>query len=746
MVRGIQHLLTSVIALVSVVLGIAMPASASQPTTSEPPTLVIFTDGVDWSNIDPDTTPHLAAWAASGTMANVVPPNIRGWVCPRDVTLAMSAGEPLHSRSLVEIADCPTPRFFAGQMPDAWDAWFYQMQRDGDTAPIGNAAAVLTASGITYGAIGTSGATFLIAPDGRIPDTYADVMQGDDQLAAQVQAILPTVDLLTVDASVTDFSADPHRNLATEQREAMEADPSLDLEPVDNTPQLARYSSDEVAAANVQRADAILAAVQPGTRVVFMSLTDVAGSSLQPAFISYGPVDAAHGAPAQGSTDASLGSLALGTDPKVRQPGTVTYRSMATTILAATGAELTGDPTPNKLGTDVVTATGKDVSACAATDPCFTDRQASLDDASLRSTAIGEVRGTFFRIMQLAAIAFIILTAALYILRRGRNVIGSRPWAALGAAISAVPVASHIDTLLVPWWRAENPTIVLVSTTWAIAAVIAIVAVWLASRFNYGPYLVVAGLTAALFLGEVATGSTNLIDAPMGFNTLIGARFYGLGNEGFAIVAVSVLVVLAFLPRTKIGLGIAALLGLGALAVVAHPDMGADFGGALALLPSLGLLLLFMSGRRPSLKTLLIVALAGGAFAFAVAFADYLRPDRTHLGNFVQAIIDGEAWEIIWRKMSVNLRLLTSSSHRWVVLAGLVAIVTVVVPRLRKARGRIESDEASAPHPDTRLTHGLITSGVCMALAFTVNDSGIVLPGMGMIVSLPALLPLIVRR
>ncbi|MFY9263129.1 MAG: hypothetical protein GX483_07730 [Actinomycetaceae bacterium] len=749
------------------------PDGSSPADSLTPKVLVIFTDGVNWADINATDHPNLAAWAASGTMFNLVPPKINGWVCPRDITLAMSAGGRLHHRSVVETADCFHPVFLSGEQPDAWNSWFYLMQLDGSTVPLGHVAALLNESHIDYLPIGTNSATFLLQPDGTIPEPFAEPQSEDDELAIQVQAALDAYQLVVVDASATDFSLEPSRAVATERLLYLKENPGAELDPIAD-PAALRAESDIFAAAqggiNATRVDRLLADVEPGTLVFFTSLIDLTGTSLQPAFVSAGP--GAANAPGMGDKPSMLGVGELGWDPQVRQAGTVQFNAFAPAILWALDVEAvtttqgrdTAIGSRSLLRPDLMSATGDSARDCVASDACFTQRATALDEASSRSAAITHVRSTFFTIMQTAAIVFLVISALaimplpLRVAERWPRIersieplhrmwadLGMRAvWTVIGLTISAVPISSHIMTLVYPWWNAGNARIALIAGTWLVAGLLASVAFTVFRKHPYAPLLAVAVVTAGLMTIEVATGSHHLIDAPMGFNTLIGARFYGLGNEGFAILASSLLLVLAFLPlifprlSARVSTLLAAVVGIAVLAVVVSPTMGADFGGALALVPGLAILLILMSGARPSWKKLVGIGLLAGVVAFGVAFLDWMRGPaaRTHLGDFVQAIIDGGAFEIIGRKLAVNLRLLMGSPHRWVVLVGIIVVVVVVVPLLRLMKERV----------DIALRYGLIAVAVCLFFAFLLNDSGIVLPGMGTIVILPALLPLLAHR
>lgn len=841
--------LASVLTLLGVMFGslgilgvhAAAPAAAAtnqQATTGETqPTVVVLTEGVDWRNIASNETPHLAAWAASGSMFNVVPPSVGGWTCPEDVTLAMGAGERLHSRTVTDWPSCPPEDFSAGAQPHGWSRWFQGMQRDRNYAPIGNFGHVLASTSIEAKAVGNSAALLLIDAAGEVPQTWEPAKETDSELAEQVSHALEDADLVVVDASATNFALQPNRSLATERRVKRIEPPDEEPEPVDveSVNAQAREFAEKQSRINAQRAEAVFAELEPGTPVLFVSLMEVNGNALQPAFLSAGPGGESPVLPSDDEiTTAQMAGHAW--DPQVRQDGTVQYTSLLPTVMAGVNPDALSNPAWN-LRTDVLRTSGTLYNDCSPEDSCFTSRIDRLQSGEERASAITAVRGSFFRVMSWATIAFIVLSIILFAPAPRRSSHGRgaeqqasaeahaenhswkaraaraydrliawlRPirklndipafahsWRVIGLTISAVPVSSHITTVIYSWWEAESPYAALMVGTWVVAFIIGLIA-YIANRSkSYGPLVAIAALTAILLAVEVATGSHNLIDAPMGFNTLIGARFYGLGNEGFALLGTATLITLAFIAhaiskggaeqhgRNQRASGqrpwdkrprfwaasVIAVIGMGVLVIVVWPTMGADFGGALALVPALALLVLLVSGARPSWQKLVLVGVLAVIVAFGVAIMDWMRgaSARTHLGNFIQAIVDGDAFDIVTRKISVNLRLLTASTHRWVVLAAIVAIAFVVVPLLKSLRESTTIDAAGdreliahegevaerTPNQgitvDTTLVYALASVGLCLLVAFLLNDSGIVLPGMGAILLMPMLLTELDRR
>ena len=402
-----------------------------------------------------------------------------------------------------------------------------------------------------------------------------------------------------------------------------------------------------------------------------------------------------------------------------------------------------------------------------------------------------------------------------------------------------------------------------------------------------GPLLSLAVPTAAFIALDAATGSHIMADSVVGFNLLTAARFYGVGNEAYALLAAGTLLGLAFLgerirlgrpaepareavstpepalahsgvavrrnlsagsggptdrmvphggapsgaeeatttdgtagggppaggapgagrpSRTGAALAAIALIGLAVAGVDALPSMGADFGGVLSFLPALFLLMILVARIRLSVSRMLTIGGITVAAAAAIAVLDWMRPaeSRTHLGKFVQSISDGELAEVLSRKLGTNVRLLFSSTHRWVVLAGLVLFACVLVDLIRarpeervghgerampaggasREAGRSEGDRSqgdarpegggSAPggvHGLAALSRcrafmrrtwgftapvdegvrvplrmGLLSAGLCLLLAFALNDSGIVLPGMAVILVMPGLVALWLRQ
>lgn len=305
--------------------------------------------------------------------------------------------------------------------------------------------------------------------------------------------------------------------------------------------------------------------------------------------------------------------------------------------------------------------------------------------------------------------------------------------AALGRALAAIaplPVAVGLFASLVPWWRAEHPTLALTGVLWAGCATLSVIVLagpW--RRHRLGPPGVSAALIALLILAESATGSRLQLASPLGAQPISGGRFYGLSNHLFGLVLAAALMALLCLfavvraPRARAAWTVA-VGGVVAVVCVA-PSMGADFGSMLATIPAFGLLALLVSGIRPRPWHLLALGAGGAAAVLGVSFLDWLRPpeQRTHLGRFVDELLSGNLASVVLRKLAQNMAMTTGYPVLAVlmVLAVLAAVVLLMPRRLHRRR----LTALDAEHPASYAVRVALVVGA--GLGYAVNDTGPVL-------------------
>ena len=346
------------------------------------------------------------------------------------------------------------------------------------------------------------------------------------------------------------------------------------------------------------------------------------------------------------------------------------------------------------------------------------DRIASFQDAAGHADAHRTITTPSYWVWD-ALVAGFCLTAALLLGRGSKN-----RWLPVSAlAVGSLPLGTFVANL-VPWWRVDPAWLAYAATTVLATAVITVVA-WTGAwrRLRFGPPIAVAVLTVATLAIDVATGSSLQFGSALGYNPIVAGRFTGFGNMPFAVYAVAGLIVLAALMagrdrRFVIAAGVVG--GLTLVTINGAPDVGADFGGVIALVPAVVLLTTTAAGHRLTWWAAVAALAAGAAVVSVVAVLDHLRPPeaQTHLGRFVGQVLDGTAWRIVERKLDANLHLLTHSP-----VAVLVPVLLAMcwwMLRSTDAPGRV----LLRTHPPTMAAAYIGVATVAL-VGTAINDSGI---------------------
>jgi hypothetical protein len=172
--------------------------------------------------------------------------------------------------------------------------------------------------------------------------------------------------------------------------------------------------------------------------------------------------------------------------------------------------------------------------------------------------------------------------------------------------------------------------------------------------------------------------------------------------------------------------------------VIAMPTWGSKVGGPPALVPGLAVLVLSILRVRLSWRKVLLIGGGTTVLVVTLALLDWLRPreSRSHLGRFVQSVIDGGAGDIVNRKLAQNVdTLIHTTVFAYLVPLLLIAGVFVLArPGSRLARPM----EPLLERVET-LRAGLIGLTVTMVIGLFVNDTGVAIPPVALALVLPLL-------
>lgn len=208
----------------------------------------------------------------------------------------------------------------------------------------------------------------------------------------------------------------------------------------------------------------------------------------------------------------------------------------------------------------------------------------------------------------------------------------------------------------------------------------------------------------------------------MSYDPMIGARYYGIGNEyegatiGSAILGIAILLEYKKIPKLWVAIFLFAVL-----ITSAYPSMGANVGGAISESIAYIAFFLLICGVKIDFKKSVLVVVITALIVAVFATADIMLGMGSHLGNFVVQVFRNGPMEIVTvfaRKIDMNIQLAQTTVWVNILLVGLLILgFTIFRPNRHfsymKERYKIVYD-------------GYLAIMVGCVVTLLVNDSGII--------------------
>ena len=278
--------------------------------------------------------------------------------------------------------------------------------------------------------------------------------------------------------------------------------------------------------------------------------------------------------------------------------------------------------------------------------------------------------------------------------------------------------------------------------------------------------LLLAALTAVVIFYDAGYRAPIAFNGPLGMNAVVAGRFYGMSNTAFALAAASLLVTIAAWAgplvaaqqgsresRHAAAVALVAFPGVMALILDAAPEMGADIGGALTLVPALVALGAGLAGVRLGWRRWVAVGAAAVGIVLLLGLIDFLfGGSSTHLGGFFNQLLTGTAGATLTRKATA---LIAPFISNWLAVAALavgVSVIALIVWATRRAVR--EARQGNGPYawltgpgvPPQWLRPLGRALAVLVIVEVLVNDSGLVMLWFSAAAAVPALTAILAAR
>lgn len=395
----------------------------------------------------------------------------------------------------------------------------------------------------------------------------------------------------------------------------------------------------------------------------------------------------------------TVGIAGSGFDGNLTSDSTRLDGYVLSTDLAPTILDHYGIPVPSPMSGQAIRAEGE-------VDP------AAVTALGERMAVISERRGPVIGLCLL-----VWLGAALALAAAG---LGRPAVRLVGLSVVYLPLLLLIGAALEPGQGVEQALVVLGAP--------ALAALTLATLGGYRALAVASALTVLAYATDVVAGSPLTALSLLGPNPGLGVRFYGIGNELEALLAV-LIVAGTGAGLTGFGPGLpprgcaVAFLAIGVVAafVFAAGRFGADVGAAIVFPVGAAVAAAAIAARRRR-SALLIVALPFAVLAL-LALVDLLSGANAHL---TRSVLDAGGLDGLGDVAQRRLQLSARSFGRPVVLVFLpliAALVTVAVIRRERLRSWLEGRPA--------MRAGLIGAVAATVVGTLANDSGALLLEIG---------------
>jgi len=310
-------------------------------------------------------------------------------------------------------------------------------------------------------------------------------------------------------------------------------------------------------------------------------------------------------------------------------------------------------------------------------------------------------------------------------------------------SVMAVPLA-YLLTPLLP--TGGIPALGL--SVFAITLFLAFVSLSVYKRLGIDSFLFICVITMTAISADIVAGSPLQKVSVLGYDPIVGARFYGLGNEYMGVLIGSTLVgttalIQAVYQKNRFIIPAAGAVYLFITYLVAAPQLGTNVGGTLAAASAFLVTYLLIRGISINWRRVSAIVCAVALVAMAFILYDSGRPPQfqSHIGRTAELINQGgldAVAGIISRKSEMNIKLIRYTVWSRIFLASLAMLALLFY----RPRGVMEGLRNRNPYLFRGLV-GVITGSI---VAFIFNDSGVVAAATTMIFGAPPLIYLVLEE
>ena len=242
------------------------------------------------------------------------------------------------------------------------------------------------------------------------------------------------------------------------------------------------------------------------------------------------------------------------------------------------------------------------------------------------------------------------------------------------------------------------------------------------------PFILIGLVTSLAILTDLALGASLMQRSTLGYDALAGARYYGLGNEYMGVlIGASIIGISGLLDKFRVSkyvIGVSSIYLLVVVYLMASPSWGSNLGGTIAAVMGFSYLIHQLYLDKLTIPQIAAAGVLASAFVLLLAILDSTRDInvQSHFGRTATMVLaDGfqPLYEIIVRKIDMNIRLIRYTIWSRVFLLGMAALIIIVFFKPIYLIQKLKDDFS-------QIYHGLFAIILASIVALLANDSGVV--------------------
>lgn len=354
-----------------------------------------------------------------------------------------------------------------------------------------------------------------------------------------------------------------------------------------------------------------------------------------------------------------------------------------------------------------------------------------VNELDKRTNLVSNLRSPYLKVYNVFTIMVIILASITIVANKKFNKLYINIIEKLLLSILSLPII----LLILPLMSVNNIYIYIISSLILLCGIIMLIRLIFKNENRVWAILI---LNFLIILVDISTGSNLTKTSIIGYDSIIGARYFGIGNELVGVFLASLMFSVSFLMN-KFNSKIPMILLVISIALVGHPNLGANVGGTISVLFAAIIFVVLMSNIKLNIKRVVTILFGIVLIILTIGIIDiYINPNPTHLGQTILMILrEGPVSivSVVTRKLGVNIKLIRTSTWAKVLYTSL--IFGILMFKRYENRVRSMYDE------NKYLSLGLISLISGSIIGFLANDSGLLLASLSITFMITTLMYLI---